>query len=96
MIAGVDPKAINNWQPESPFSVNLWKQFGYNEPSDWDAGQDPGQSNLDLIDVGAFHPPIHHGVPLFAHSDDLNNVNKYDLFICWSYLDGRMLMGVSF
>lgn len=94
-IAGIDPKVINNWHPESAFSVNLWKQSGYNLPSDWDVGQDPGQSDLDLTDLAAFHEPINHGGALFADSDDLNNVNKYDLFICWNYLDGRMLMGAS-
>lgn len=79
--AGIDPKVINNVQPDSTLSMNPWKQSGYNQQSDWNVSQDSSPSDADLLDMGAYA----QDVSLLARSDDFQSLNKYGLLILWSH-----------
>jgi hypothetical protein len=79
--AGIDPKIINNWQPDPAFSLNAWKQSGYNQQSEWESGQDSSPNDPDIVDLGAFHGPANHGVSVLARSEELSSVNKYGLLV---------------
>lgn len=78
---GIDPKVINNWQPEPTFSINPYNRRGYNEQSGWDTSQESSPRDGTIMDHGPFQGPLGLDVPLFNDPSDLLNVDKYDLLI---------------
>ena len=55
--AGIDPKILDNWQTDGPFSVASWEHLGYDQPPEWDTSQESSQC-ADVADLGAFHDPL--------------------------------------
>lgn len=79
--AGIDPKIINNWQPDA-FAIKSRNQPEYNQQTEWDSSQDSSRNDADIMDQASLHAPIDLEGSLFTHPNDYLNVdNKYDLLI---------------
>lgn len=83
--AGIDPKAINNWQPDSTFSINSYNRRGYNQQSEWDSSQDSSPRDGTAMGQGPFEGPLDFDVSLLHDASDFLSVDKYDLLILWNH-----------
>lgn len=78
--AGIDPKVLNNWQPDA-FSVKLRNQRGYNQRPEWDNSQGSSPNDADIMDQGSLRGPLDLDGSLFNGPNDYLNVDKYDLLL---------------
>ncbi|RJE25020.1 hypothetical protein PHISCL_02671 [Aspergillus sclerotialis] len=74
--AGIDPKAINNWQPDSAFSVNSYNRRGYNQHSEWDSSQESSPRDGTVMGQGPFERPLDLDVSLFNDASDFLSVDN--------------------